>query len=138
MKTKLTILSGLLSISLMVDAEVQNQVPDLGNALTGGKLIHRVDPKLMAGFQYEYGANASFENLKKDLKEFLGDDWEEKEENPRYKKAFRKVMEAQGIDLVGIATFSNPAFPEKKITLLMKHEKSEGKEWRSVGVFGDW
>lgn len=127
-----------LSMSPTVLAELPNRLPDLDKALAGGKLIHRADPKLMIGFRYEYASNVSFEDLKMELQEFLGPDWKENEKNPRATKAFQKVMKAEGIDLVGMATFSNPAFPEDEISLLMKHEKSEEKEWRTVGIYGNW
>jgi hypothetical protein len=138
MKTMIALVIAMLSISPTVLADLPNRLPDLDKALAGGKLIHRPDPKLVIGFRYEYASNASFEDLKKELKEFLGPDWKEQERNPRATKAFQKVMKAEGIDIVGMATFSNPAFPENDITLLMKHEKSEEKEWRTVDIFGNW
>lgn len=65
----------------------------------------------MVGYRYGYAADLDFESLKKMLKEFLGEGWNEKEGDPRMSKALKQVMKVQGVDLAGHATFSNPAFP---------------------------
>jgi hypothetical protein len=128
----------MLLVNSSVQVEAQDRLPDLEQALRGGKLIHKVDPKLMVGFRYEYGADLNFEELKKKIMEFLGENWKEKEADPRVSKALKQVMKTEGIDLVGYVTFANPVFPEDEVTLSVKREKSDEKVWYIVDLSGTW
>lgn len=138
MKIHHLILCAILSASSAARVDAQDRLPDLAKALKGGKLIHQVDPKTMVGLRYEYGADLDLEKLKKKLKGFLGEEWQEKEVDPRVSKALKQVMKAEGIDLAGHSTFVNPAFPEEEVSLTVKREKSEEKEWYIVDISGTW
>jgi hypothetical protein len=139
MKLRQLIICVLLSVSNTLLADVQDRLPDLAKALRGGKLIHKTDPKIMMGFKYEYGADLNFEELKKKLKEFLGDGWEEKEVDPRVIIGIKQGMKkASGIDIAEYSIFVNPAFPEHEINLTMMREKNEEKEWCIVDISGRW
>jgi hypothetical protein len=137
MKT-LVIICILFSLIFNARAEMPVRFPDLSKALPEGKLIHKSDPKIMVGFWYEYAADLNFENLKKELKEFLGAGWKEEEMDPRDDEALKQVMKTQGVDMVGYATFSNPEFPDKVITLMQKKEVFEGKMRCVVSLSGLW
>jgi hypothetical protein len=138
MKRILTLIITLLSCGPAVLAEPHNQVPDLAKALAGGKLVQKADSEMIVGYQYEYGSDTTFEALKTELAKFLGAAWKEKLMSQRMESALKKVMKVEGIDLVGQATFSNPAFPEDEISLTMKREKRDGKERRIVTIYGTW
>lgn len=135
MKT-LVIICALFSLIFNVHAQMPVRFPDLSKALPEGKLIDKSDPKIMVGFWYEYAADLNFENLKKELKEFLGAGWKEEEMDPRNDEALKQVLKTQGVDMVGYATFSNPEFPDKVITLMQKKEVFEGKMRCVVSLYG--
>ncbi len=132
------LICALFAVTTTVLAEAREHLPDLGKALPGGKLMHQADPEIMVGYRYEYDSNSDFEALKKKLKDFLGEGWKENEVVPGFNKALKQVMKVEGIDLVGQATFSNPAFSKEKIILTMKSEKFNGKEWHIVDISGTW
>lgn len=138
MKKTHLLICALLSVSPSVLADARDHLPDLGKALPGGKLLDQANPEIMVGYRYEYDLDSDFEALKKKLKAFLGEGWKEKEVSPEMKKALKNVMKVEGIDLVDQATFSNPVFPKEEITLTMKNEKFDGKEWRIVTIYGTW
>lgn len=104
-------------------AEGQDQViPDLQHALNEGVLIaHRVEEHVEV-VCVRYGAKVSFGKLKKELREFLGNDWSELEIPPAMKQGFIDMNNRRG--LKERAYFVSKVFPNYKVELNLKLNKN--------------
>ncbi|MCB1133678.1 MAG: hypothetical protein KDN05_21345 [Verrucomicrobiae bacterium] len=138
MKLLSFLMCGVLLLASPVRAEKRIPFPDLSVALKGGKLVHQSDGELLMGFRYEYGSDEDFEIWKKRLGDSLGKEWKAEQRTPDEELAMKRVMEAQGVDLVGSAEFKSPAFSRHPIQLIVIKEKINGKERRMVTLIGHW
>ena len=138
MKRLSFMMCGVLLLASPVRAEKRIPFPDLSVALKGGKLVNQSDGELLMGFRYEYESDEDFEIWKKRLGDFLGKEWKAEQRTPDEELAMKRVMEAQGVDLVGSAEFKSPAFPLHPIQLIVIKEKIDGKERRMVTLIGNW
>lgn len=119
-------------------APEMNLYPDLSKAINGGKLIEKAENRLYVGCRYEYNEPVSFEDLKNDLKKFLGKAWTQKANNKETDQLLLRVMKAEGIDLEGHAEFTSQQFPKDRIIIMLKRENDGEKITFVVTLYGSW
>lgn len=109
----------------------------VGGKVGGSQIVGENDDKIhvsMGAYRYEYPGDLKFEDLIKELSEFLGGAWKEKpkndgegsqEERERRDEAVKIVLKREGV--VGLATLVNPAFPGQEVFIFQKREEIDGK-----------
>ena len=127
MKTLLLIVAALMSnlcCSLAGDEEIK--LPDLAKAFPEQKVMQNME---IAGSKTcLYATDLEFAELQKMLQKFLGEGWAEEKLEGAAREVMEEAFKAQGMKVMGVASYTNPDFPEKMLMLTQLEMPVEGKK----------
>lgn len=137
MKTLLIAAVTFLSVQLVSYAADGAVLPDFAKAYPEEKITHQM--KVEGIENYTYFTNLTFEEMKQGMAKFLAEGWKADKVDEEELKMVAGPLKAQGMELSGVAKFSNEEFPEVMVMVMHMTMKAapDGKKFTaSVMVTG--
>ena len=137
MKTLFIAAVTFLSLQLLSYAADEAVLPDFAKAYPEEKIAHQM--KIKGIENYTYFTNLTFEEMKQGMIKFLVEGWKEDKVDDEELQMVAGPLKAQGMELSGVAKFSNEEFPEVMVMIMHMTMKAvpDGKKFTaSVMVTG--
>jgi len=132
MKTSLIAAVTFLSVQFVAQAADKAVLPDFAKAYPEEKIAHKMNLPGMEN--YTYLTNVTFDEWKQKMIIFLAEGWQESKVAGAELEMIAEPLKAQGMELSGVAKFSNEEFPGVMVIVMHMSMQAapEGKKFSAT------